>query len=583
MQKFARTAAVAAALLLLLAPTVFGSGVEDAAADERMVITWAGPYGPVGEMGETGEGDSWATMMFEERFNVDIQANGIGSNEGEKVQIMLASGEFPDTGALWGRGIDHYNDGIIRPIPIAMIREFMPAYTQRMDSEYPDGWLRDLNPDNPEEEVLGIQGFSAQNVSMGYFIAFRTDWAAKVGATLSDYESTKYSIDEYGRVYYWPNPDGSATLDWFEDLLIRFRDGDPDGNGQNDTIPFGGGGGPRYGWLHSPIAGAFQAQLEGRRNTLVDGRLYTEEISPNYRKYLQLMAKWYETGLLDKEFLTIDRAKAWDKVQAGLTASQSIHYWYSGREDRMHLPPNSFVPEEDLGKAEVPLFQPVGPDGYRGGGAYNPSPWYNMNQYVNADVDDEKLKVILQIVDAAYYGTAEDWVHQRFGKEGVHFDWSGEPWNSTPVRRAEEDIAPTAGEPTVGPFVNSYPPSASADRIVFNNAPMITTFLTEHIVSPAGMARTLLPYRFDSKSETNLAELYSEHGEVLSTLTTEFSAKAIVGEVDINDDAEWDSYVADYLKFGGAEILDELLKAPVYEKFRNGVTEYAAGPDEMWW
>ena len=70
---------------------------------------------------------------------------------------------------------------------------------------------------------------------------------------------------------------------------------------------------------------------------------------------------------------------------------------------------------------------------------------------------------------------------------------------------------------------------------------------------------------------------------MLNTLTTEFSAKAIVGEVDINDDAVWDEYVADYLKFGGAEILDELLKAPVYEKFRNGVTEYAAGANEKWW
>jgi hypothetical protein len=248
----------------------------------------------------------------------------------------------------------------------------------------------------------------------------------------------------------------------------------------------------------------------------------------------------------------------------------------------MAYPPNSFVPEEDLGKAEVPLFQPVGPTGYRGGGAYNDSLWYNMNQYVNANVDDEKLAVILQIVDT-YFSTAEDWVAIRYGKEGVHFDWAAEPWESTPVRRAEEDITPTAGEPTVGPFVNSYPPSASADRMIYQNTPMIAQFLTDHILSPSGVARTLYPYRFDSKSETNVYELYSEHGEVLSTLTTEFSAKAIVGEVDINDDAEWDSYVADYLKFGGAAILDELLKAPVYEKFRNGVTDYAAGPNEKWW
>ena len=292
MQKFARTAVVAAALLLLLAPTVFGARVEDAAADERMVITWAGPYGPVGEMGETGEGDSWATMMFEDRFNVDIQANGIGSNEGEKGADHAGFRGVPGHRRPVGpraRLLQRRHHP--PPFPVAMIREYMPGYTQRLDSEYPDGWLRDRNPDNPEEEVLAIQGFSASNPIMGYFIALRTDWAAKVGATLSDYESTKYSIDEYGRVYYWPNPDGSATLEWFEDLLIRFRDGDPDGNGKNDTIPYGGGGGPRYGWLHSPIAGAFKAQLEGRRNTLVDGRLYTEEISPNYRKYLQLMAQ----------------------------------------------------------------------------------------------------------------------------------------------------------------------------------------------------------------------------------------------------------------------------------------------------
>ena len=581
MQRFARIGVIAAALSLLLAPAVFGAGTEDAAAD-RMVITWLGPYGPVGEMGEEGEGDSWATRHFEERFNVDIQGNGIGSNEGEKVQIMLASGEFPDTGALWGRGIDHYNDGIIRPIPVAMIREHMPNYTKRLDSQFPDGWLRDRNPDNPEEEVLGIQGFSEQNDIMGYFIAFRTDWAAKVGTTLSDYEDTKYALDEYGRIYYWPNPDGSATLEWFEQLLIGFRDGDPDGNGKNDTIPYGGGVGPRYGWLHSPIAGAFRVALEGRGNALVDGKFYTQEISPNYRSYLQLLARWYADGLLDKEFLTLDRAKAWDKVKAGLTGAQSIHYWYSGREDRMAYPPNSFVPEEDLGKAEVPLFQPAGPDGYRGGGAYRHSMWYDMNQYVNVDVDDEKLAVILQIVDS-YFGTAEDWVHIRYGKEGVHFDWAGEPWNSTPVRRAEEDITPTAGEPIVGPFVNSYPPSASADRIIFNNATMVGMFVADHILTPAGVARTIYPYRFDSKSETNIIDLYSDHGEVLNTLTTEFSAKAVVGEVDINDDAVWDAYVADYLKFGGAEILDEWMKTPIYEQFRNGVEDYAAGPDEKWW
>ena len=557
---------VLAVALLMIPLSVFASGQQGGAADASMVITWHGDGGQ--EMGiETGE-DTWATDEIEKLFNVDIQANMINTNDEEKVNLMLAAGEFPDTGALWGNMIDHYNEGYIRSIPVAMIRKYMPNYSKLMDEDYPDAWVRGRSPDNPDQ-LMSLQGFSSQNGCHGFFICFRTDWAENVGVTLPNYEQIKVQLDQYERAYYWPEK--SASLDWYEGLLRAFRDKDPDGNGKNDTIPFGTYGRLRDSWAFSAIAGAYRHSLSGQRNEMVDGQLYTNEISPNFKAYLKRLAGWYEQNLMDQEFLTLDRSKYWDKIRAGIVGSGQAHIWYTGREDRMENPANSFASAADVAAGvEVVLFEPAGPDGFQGGGAYNAAPWYNMDQYIGAQVDDEKLAVILQIMDTLYYGTDEWWVQTRYGKAGVHFDWEGEPLKSTPIRRAEEDIP--ANVPKSGPFVTSYPPCADSARILFQNPPLMSKFYMENLLAPLGQARTLYPYRYDALNETGLAAMYTEHGEILNTLVDEFAAKAVVGEIDI--DAEWDDYVRQYKQFGGDEILAEWKKAPIYAEYLKGNLVY---------
>ena len=159
---------------------------------------------------------------------------------------MLAAGEFPDCGFVSEEPKKVYNEGVTRGIPKKMIRKYMPGYSKMLD-ERPLGWLMNINPDN-ENEYLAILGISEDADAPLFWLGFRVDWARNVGFELPNYEQKKIPLDRFGRCYFL---DEDFTLDWLERLLIAFRDGDPDGNGKIDTIPWGG---CKYRQIEGPIS-----------------------------------------------------------------------------------------------------------------------------------------------------------------------------------------------------------------------------------------------------------------------------------------------------------------------------------------
>ena len=273
---------IAVILLAPLAVTASGTGAA-IESEEVMQISWV--VKPA-----SGEDTTWWLQELATKFNVEIIPNGVDPYDREKVAIMVSSGEFPDAGYVNQNPVKMYRDGVIRGIPKDMIREHMPDYSALLDSDYPFAWSHTLNPDNNDEVLVlhSIEDFSNTGL---FYLGFRADWARKVGVDLPDYEQTKRSLDRFGRVYFY---DRDVTLDWFEDLLVAFRDGDPDGNGKNDTIPFG-----PFQWLHwsfDPIAGAYGISFFNHYNHLVDGELYHWAISPAYKDFLLRMSAWYEMG-----------------------------------------------------------------------------------------------------------------------------------------------------------------------------------------------------------------------------------------------------------------------------------------------
>lgn len=132
------------------------------------------------------------------------------------------------------------------------------------------------------------------------------------------------------------------TTDELYDLLVRFRDEDPNGNGKKDEIPLTDVemDGTRL-WL----MGAFGIKTRGIQEN--NGVVSYTPISENYKGFLQYMNKLYTEGLLDKEVYS----QSGDQKKA------------KGQDNRLGLF-NDYYSFFTTGRSEQeamndPLFQPL--------------------------------------------------------------------------------------------------------------------------------------------------------------------------------------------------------------------------------
>ena len=245
------------ALLCLLPAMAFAAGGTEGAAEEGpMEITWMYRFS-----------DSWFIRELNEKFNVVIKANGIYINDGEKRNLMLASGEEPEVFAGFDP-LELYEDGVIRSIPKDFILKYAPGIAKVYDDR-PMAWLMDKAPSR-EGEYLGLVGFAENADGPIYWPSFRSDYVSNVGVTLPGYEDNKVCMDKVGRCYYYEQ---DFPLQWFESLLVAFRDGDPDGNGKVDTIPMSAGSMELEGILNASMTNARRSSTRTTTTTTVSTKL----------------------------------------------------------------------------------------------------------------------------------------------------------------------------------------------------------------------------------------------------------------------------------------------------------------------
>ena len=538
---------------------------EASASGAPMEITWLIRI-------ESGEETTWYIDQVEEKFNVDIVPNGVSTQDREKLNVLIAAGDFPDAGGPQLKpAIRYYNDGVLRSIPKDMIRKYAPNYTKLLDT-HAQGWLLDPNPDN-ENEVLGIQGL-AENVDfLLSIIAFKHDWAENVGMGLENWDGKKIPLDRFGRCYYY---DADLTLEWFEDLLIAFRDGDPDGNGKDDTIPFSASANKA---MWEAIMGAFGIGVDGGSehaiNRLVDGKLYHWSIDPRYKDFLRLAARWYREGLIDRDFAD-PSVDAWGKIANGQVASANAGLSTVGAPWAMTRPPNIFATEEEIAQgAEVAIIAPpIGPTGIHGAPAHvETGPMGNYTFWIGDQVGDEKAQKILEIIDFTRFGSEEEFVYSSWGKPGVHFEWEGVPWKSKPLPIGFESVDPAY--PKVGGFGTTYPVVYTASRFKYINTEDLGAFYDNvWIRGGNGIGKTMAArtYKYDVANVTGYTDLNKQYGDTLATIEDTFYFDVIMGRTDL--DASWDAYVAEWRKNGGDAILAELAKAPIISEFLSGKLVY---------
>ncbi len=344
------------------------------------------------------------------------------------------------------------------------------------------------------------------------------------------------------------------TVTDFVDLMYRFANEDPDGNGENDT----------YGMSLSMIRALFGAY--GNYNGFIgdtphwyaqdDGTMMCADVLPQNKEVLSILAQMRADGVLHPEYITNENEGGYWALShqfingaIGVSARAGCGHYQTeeeGGSDGPCIKEYKAVNGEDSSITWGPW--PAGPEGEYGymigyGASIGENAVYNA-----ASVDDAKMAAILQIMDiysqddelAAWSHWGEEGVDYNVidskGVEGLETLWeSNEAMNEVGIAAYRSlygaDNPYNEYVQTVG-FLNN--PSIKFRVDLMNNNAQFDSYRTSDVY-------VALPSDPDYKEE-------------LKTFRDETWIAIIEGELPVE---YYDTYVEEYLARGGQVLTDE--------------------------
>ncbi|MBD2871857.1 type 2 periplasmic-binding domain-containing protein [Paenibacillus arenilitoris] len=225
---------------------------------------------------------------YVEKLNIEpiaiIPPQG-GDAAKEKLNLLLGSSDELDT--FNGNWDDYAPKGAIIPLG-----DLLDEYGQDIKKAWPqEAW--DYMTDK-EGTIWGIpRGMPATH----YPIWIRTDWLKKLELEMPQ------------------------TLDELEAVLKAFKEGDPDGNGKDDTIPMM----TDLNGIKNALLGGYTEHGNSNWFDSSDQMLKPAELAPGFKDFVAKMADWYQKGYLYKEsFAKFDPLELLKTNRVGTSSM-----WYS--------------------------------------------------------------------------------------------------------------------------------------------------------------------------------------------------------------------------------------------------------------
>lgn len=229
-----------------------------------------------------------ATRYLEEKTGIHINWRKVGTNEAaEQLRVMMAAAtDLPDvimtanTGAIiTNEQVNMYGmQGLLLPLN-DLIEKYGDAWYTQMDMV---PWARN-QVKAPDGNIYGLGGVSNGAYHMTLYQKFYVNqkWLDKLGL------------------------EKPTTIDEFHDMLVAFRDGDPNGNGIKDEVPLSGSIGKEYirTTLDCFLMNAFQYSTSWEKNWLYleDDKVACGALTEGYREGLRWFKQLYDEGLMDHE------------------------------------------------------------------------------------------------------------------------------------------------------------------------------------------------------------------------------------------------------------------------------------------
>lgn len=354
--------------------------------------------------------DMWVLQKYEEMTNVhmdyqEVPADGFAENK----QLLFASNDLPDVFLRCGLNANEVATYGVTSGQLMVLDDLIAEYAPNLTK------LLEENPQIKQASVASdghIYAIPAVDLSATGKIGFKqwinTKWLEAVGKEMP------------------------ATLEEFKEVLIAFRDEDPNGNGEHDEIPMG---------IREPssvysLGGSFGLghQFGDTYDVDENGSVHNWLCDDAFKEYLIYLNDLYEEGLLWQDYYKNDRP-AWRSNLAGeLFGAMYMPYSdvflnceqdYSGYEPLIGPTAEKFWPDVNTGIATVGSFA------------------------LSNTCSDPAAAI--RWVD--YFFSEEGGLFFAFGEEGTHYyrDENGLPRFNDEILNAEEGFMTALGKVNMVP------------------------------------------------------------------------------------------------------------------------------------
>ncbi len=430
-----------------------------------------------------------------EKFDIDFTLERVPEGSVEKVNVAMASGDFPDivTGAYGTTATQSW-------IENGMVISLNPYL-----DKYPNlkAWLDDYAWSAVDGQFYGLP-FITQYATSNMLIVMRGDWLDKLGL--------KYP----------------TTLDEMKTVLTAFTFDDPDGDGQQNTYGFSGTKPiANFDWVFYAYGrqnGDYELNADGQvipffeHECFIPGMTYIKEL--------------WDAGVIDPEFVLTDNGKLEEKFfQGKIGAMVKALYRHVSRLENST---RALYPDATLAYG----LPPVGPDGKSFGLAPSGRSGF-LTCITTACKEPEKAVAFLDFMVSQ---EGNDLL--RLGIEGIHYTKNGDEIVLNEEERAKDAFSPNGWAHAMAwgslywPLESGYMPVTEPGR----ERALESVKLATEAQKPSLI-----------KQKTPLEV---EYGSVLDDIYNQYFIDMLYGNIGIEEGAA--KLSAEWRSQGGEELLAEL-------------------------
>ncbi len=489
--------------------------------DEKITMTMVAPGLGINE---------WNDMDFikdyEEKTGIHMDITTPPQSEFKtKLNLDFASGDIPDVIYAGGPNtlnaaaeVDYGSQGLLAPLE-DLIPEYAPNFNKLME-ENPEIKKSITTTDGHIYAIPHINEGPTSKWIMGP-VWYNGEWLDNLGVK-----------------------DLPKTTDEFYDLMVRFKNEDPNGNGEADEIPISD---VNFGGIRHWFMPAFG--LKGWGVQVNDDKVSYSFTDPGFRGYLEFMHKLYAEGLIDQEIFSQSKEQLQAKGQDDRLGvfQEWFSYFVTGRDESEAINDPMFAPLTSEYQKEP--IMPIVTGIKRGSFAIsskNPSP-----------------EAALRWIDTFYTKDGFDYLY--YGPEGSYW-----VWNDDKTVKEYSDAAKNSDDPekyrgyvtpAYGITVPAY--SVPLDPIGGETDSSFNDFIekeTQEKILDNGEIIFPLTYLTNEENE-EVSDITVE----LETYMKENEAQFINGTKELNDET-WQEYL-DTMNKIGAERLIEIYQA-AYDRWK---------------